>query len=162
MTIDSRLEIGRWDEGFLIRVVGHGTLNTSPAFKEFVIQCLAHRGARVVVDLSDCEYLDSTFLGCLIGMQKRCVRDPERFLIAADRAVLIRLFSISVLDDILPLTDGCPPCLGAWMPLAPADLATDELGRHVMESHRALAALPCPEAPKFLAVAQRLADELWD
>ena len=162
MTIHTRLEIARWDDGFLVRVIGHGTATSSPTFKEFVLQCFEHRGARVVVDLGDCEYLDSTYLGCLIGLQKRCVRQPELFQIAADRATRIRLFSISVFDQILPLVDAPPAVMGEWMPLEPDDVRIEELGRHVMECHRALAALPCEEAPKFLAVAKRLAEELGE
>jgi len=42
----------------------------------------------------------------------------------------------------------------------PGAAARTEFGRHVMESHRALAKLPCAHAPLFQEIADRLAREL--
>ena len=64
------LAIRRTESGYLFRVVGRGTMQASPTVQEFVCSALDD-GADVVLDLSACEYLDSTFLGCLLILDKR-------------------------------------------------------------------------------------------
>ena len=53
------------ETAYLFRIVGRGTRRESPAVRDFVRGALED-GANVVIDLSPCEHLDSTFLGCLV------------------------------------------------------------------------------------------------
>ena len=53
-------------------VVGRVTCHHSPALRQYAEEGL-HRGAtRIQVDLSDCTYCDSTFLGTLLQLKYRC------------------------------------------------------------------------------------------
>lgn len=56
-----------------VRAVGHITANSCKELKDKVVDRLEH-GPKVkdlVVDLSHCDYMDSTFMGVLIGFNKR-------------------------------------------------------------------------------------------
>jgi anti-sigma B factor antagonist len=55
------------DLGF-IRVVGRGSFQNSGCLKAFYQQLLKEGVRRFVVDLDACTYLDSTFLGILLGL----------------------------------------------------------------------------------------------
>src|SRR5258708_28189320 len=55
------------DLGF-IKVVGRGSFQNSSCLKAFYQQLLKERVHRFVVDLEACTYLDSTFLGILLGL----------------------------------------------------------------------------------------------
>lgn len=55
------------DLGF-IRVVGRGSFQNSGCIKAFYQQLLKEGVGRFVVDLGACTYLDSTFLGILLGL----------------------------------------------------------------------------------------------
>src|SRR5471032_2103116 len=55
------------DLGF-IKVVGRGSFQNSGCLKAFYQQLLKEGVARFVVDLDACTYLDSTFLGILLGL----------------------------------------------------------------------------------------------
>ena len=55
------------DLGF-VKVVGRGSFQNSGCFKAFYQQLLKEGVGRFVVDLESCTYLDSTFLGILLGL----------------------------------------------------------------------------------------------
>src|SRR5476649_814836 len=55
------------DLGF-IKVVGRGSFQNSSCLKAFYQQLLKEGVGRFVVDLDACTYLDSTFLGILLGL----------------------------------------------------------------------------------------------
>ena len=63
------LTIHRTKFGYLLRLVGRGTMRESPTVRDFACGAIED-GAEFVVDLSACEYLDSTFLGCLVLLHK--------------------------------------------------------------------------------------------
>src|SRR6187200_2192579 len=53
-------------------VVGRVTSHQAPALRQYVEEGLAGGAARVEVDLRDCTYCDSTFLGTLLRLQRQC------------------------------------------------------------------------------------------
>jgi len=55
------------DLGF-VKVAGRGSFQNSGCFKAFYQQLLKEGVSRFVVDLETCTYLDSTFLGTLLGL----------------------------------------------------------------------------------------------
>jgi anti-sigma B factor antagonist len=55
------------DLGF-VKVVGRGSFQNSGCLKAFYQQLLKEGVSRFVVDLDACTYLDSTFLGILLGL----------------------------------------------------------------------------------------------
>jgi anti-anti-sigma regulatory factor len=153
--------IGRFANGFVVRVVGRGTMQESPAFRSAVSRAL--ESGVVVFDATRCEYLDSTFLGCLIGLKKSCEQFPERrFLIAAGPAIRIKLFCTSSLDKYFDFVEVCPETEGQPMTIDVESQERDVLGRHMMRCHATLAEMGGREAPAFKAIADRLAKELGD
>src|SRR5690242_11874279 len=81
------------ESGCCIRVDGRGTVRESSAARDVAARTLGgDPGATVVFDLSACEYLDSTFLGMLIGLFHLAGRSaPSRFVIAAPPEVRKKL-----------------------------------------------------------------------
>jgi anti-anti-sigma factor len=159
------LRVGRTDSGVLVHVEGQGTLSESPALREFVVQSLeAQLGlSTVVVDLLHCDYLDSTFLGCLVGLHRKYNRTvPHRFLVVASHDKSQRLLGPTHLNQVLDVTDVCPEPIGETVELTGPILSTADLGRHVMECHRLLAELGGSRAPSFRSIADQLARELGE
>ncbi len=157
---ECNLSVSRFDQGFLISITGHGTMRQSAAFREFVVQCFQSQQATVVVDFAACEYLDSTFLGCLIGLHKDALRHGRKFLIGADQAQRTRLFATSVLDQLFEFVDQAPAATCEFVPLSTPPLDARELGLHVMQSHQRLAELGGKDAVVFQSIADRLSKEL--
>lgn len=157
--MDSELLMGYLSQGMVIRVVGRGTMQDSPAFRAAAE--LALESGRLVCDMSDCEYLDSTFLGCLIGVQKLAeMRQNAHFVIAANRQARIKLFSTSALDQYFQFEDDLLEATDVLVAIDGRELAREELGRHVLDCHRRLAERGGDEAETFRRICDRLEGEL--
>jgi anti-anti-sigma regulatory factor len=155
----SQVLVGRTRDGVVVRLIGRGTMNESSAFRAVVERSL--ETGIVVFDATRCEYLDSTFLGCLIGCKKSCEQFPNRrFLIAASPATRTRLFCTSSLDQYFDFIDTCPETIGESIAMDVRKLEPAELGQHVMRCHETLADMGGREAAAFKAVADRIASEL--
>jgi anti-anti-sigma factor len=65
---------------FYIRAMGHVTASLCSDLKNRVFERLEAKPPveNVFVDLSQCDYMDSTFLGLLVGINKRFLRFSER------------------------------------------------------------------------------------
>jgi anti-sigma B factor antagonist len=62
----------------LVDVHGRGTFNLGAVLKQFGVAALAkHRCDRVIMNMADCETMDSTFMGVIAGLAMRIKRDRE-------------------------------------------------------------------------------------
>jgi ABC-type transporter Mla MlaB component len=164
------LEAFRTEAGCLIRVAGRGTMRESRVCHDYALRCLEGAAADgwdppeplVVIDLSECQRLDSTFLGALVDLHNRFNGDGKtRVAIAAPPGAARELLSCSRLDRLLPVWDEPPPARGEGAPLvADRPLDAGDLGRHVMECHRRLAEQGGPAAKIFARIADQLQREL--
>ena len=162
MAVRSDIVATRLGDTFLVRVIGHGTYHLSPTFRDFVSSCL-DCDALVVVDLTDCDFLDSTFLGCLLGLHKlRQHAVPPRLLVHAPGHLGTRLFSTTMLDRILDFVDELPPppADATFVSIKQEKFGPREMGEHIMHCHQRLAALGGRSAPVYRAIADRIAFEL--
>jgi len=148
--------------GYMIRVEGRGTLRESPAVRDFASQCLGQQRALTLsFDLSPCEYLDSTFLGCMVGLHRRTQDEPQlEMTVCADQDTRRRLLAATHLDKLFHCIETVPEPAGPWVPLAATELEKHEFGKHVLECHQRLSELECPSAAAFKTVADQLAREL--
>jgi anti-anti-sigma factor len=159
----STLQFGRTVSGYLVRVEGRGTLRESPAVFELADRLLTQelQTSTFVIDLTDCDYLDSTFLGCLAMLHRRYNRaDPHRFLIVAPPEQCQKLLAPSRLNRFLEVTARCPDLVLESLETLGTELPAHDLGRHVMECHRRLAELGGPNQAAYQSIADRLAQEL--
>lgn len=159
----SMLRVGRTASGFLVQVEGRGTVSESPALEEFAVQSIDGPSgpSTVVVDLSLCDYLDSTFLGCLVNLHRKYNRSsPHRFQVAASNDQRQKLLAPTHLIQVLDLTEVCPELISDVLEVSRPSLPGDDLGRHVMECHARLAELGGSRAAAFRSIADQLAREL--
>jgi anti-anti-sigma regulatory factor len=138
-------------------------MSESPALEEFAVQSIDGPSgpSTVVVDLSLCDYLDSTFLGCLVNLHRKYNRaSPHRFQVAASSDQRQKLLAPTHLIQVLDLTEVCPELIGDVLEVSRPTLPGDDLGRHVMECHARLAELGGSRAAAFRSIADQLAREL--
>jgi len=156
------LRIAPTDVGCVIRVEGDGTMGQSPAAREVALNTLgADPNAVVVFDLADCDYLDSTFLGCLMDVYRRFGRTkPQRYFIAADAETRKKLLGPTHIDRLIPTMDAAPTPCGEWVTVKTQNLSSRELTQHVMECHQALADSECPMRGVFAKIVSHLESEL--
>jgi anti-anti-sigma factor len=152
----------RTDDGYAIRVEGRGTMHESPAVREFAAQCLDQQRELILsVDLFACEYLDSTFLGCLVGVHRRSRSEPQmQLFVCCDAGKRQRLLGPTRLDTLFHCVETTPEPAGPWVALPPPELAKRDFGLHVLECHERLSELQCPSAGAFKTVVEQLSREL--
>lgn len=156
--MQTQMYVGEIADGCVLRLVGRGTMQESVAFRSAIesnLDCL------IVFDASQCTYLDSTFLGCLIGIQKSAEKSSKgRFVIAASESMRLKLFSTSSLDRYFDFIDACPEIIGDIEKVPVDHLDAVALGRHIAHCHQRLADRGGPEASAFRSIADRLSREL--
>ena len=151
------------DTGCCVRVTGRGTVRESAAARDVAARTLeSGPDTTVVFDLTACDYLDSTFLGTLMGLfQLAGHTKPPRFLIAAAPDVRKKLMGPCRLDKLFPFVDAPAATAGVFVPVpAVGDLDPIDVSRHVMTCHRALAQVEGPMQAAFTRIADQLEKEL--
>ncbi len=79
--MEEAVYFGEAGDAVFIKATGHVTAAVCPPLKARLFDRLDRDppASRVCVDLSECEYMDSTFLGFIVGAQKRfSLRAPRR------------------------------------------------------------------------------------
>ena len=155
-----KLRVSPTAKGHLIRILGRVSFRESRAFSEFVNSLLGEDG-EIVVDLAECQHLDSTFLGCLLMLWKLYgAEESPRVRIRADAKCAQRLFGPTGLHTIIKFTDECPePSADERdIPIPHFDMAV--CGSHVLETHRSLAESAKVGAKQFSKVARQIEADL--
>lgn len=98
-----RIETERYGESWLVTVAGDIDLHSAPELRDR-LAALGDPGVeQVVVDLSECEFLDSMGLGVLLGAKKRMAREGRELHIVVTSPDVRRIFEITMLDRVLDL-----------------------------------------------------------
>ena len=136
-----------------LRATGHVTALVCPPLKQAVFERLdsAPPVEAVYLDLGDCEYMDSTFLGLIVGTQKRFSRiktgQRRKFivLLRANEACKGLLRTIGVLG-MVELSDEAVPFPADLPKLAGGSKAS---ARFILDAHEELSALSADNKQRF-------------
>lgn len=88
------------DGTVVVSVAGDVDNDSAPELRRVLSSAFADGASRVVVDLSKTDFLDSSGLGALVGVNKEHASDGE-LLVVCPKAQLRKLFQISRLDEVL-------------------------------------------------------------
>lgn len=94
---------------YLVRVAGEVDLYSAPQLEEALGGLLDDGAARVLVDMTDVPFLDSTGLGVLLAFATRLGR--ERFAVTGLGLESRRVVEITGADRVIPIVE-TPP----WVP----------------------------------------------
>ena len=99
------------DETQLVAVHGDVDLKTAKAFREALDDAAQEGRPRLIVDLSEVPFMDSSGLAALIGAQK-AVRDRTQFVVICPEN-LRRIFEVTRLDTIVTIVGSLAQALVA-------------------------------------------------
>jgi anti-sigma B factor antagonist len=97
----------------IVRVTGELDLYTAPEL-ERALELDGHANERVVVDLSECRFIDSTALGILVGAHRR--NGGSALLVVTSGVEALRAFEVSGLERHLTLHPSLESALGGAAP----------------------------------------------
>ena len=106
------LAIEEIEDGSIIRLAGELDLYNAPAVREALLRASMDSPKRVIVDLSEVEFIDSTALGVLIEARTK-LPNRKGFLLAGPGLETRRALESSGLDRHFAVHDRVDEALGA-------------------------------------------------
>src|SRR5215210_46420 len=88
------------DDTHVVTVRGEIDLFTAPQFKQRVSAPIEAGRSRVVVDLSETTFVDSSSLGVLIGAHRRLNLSGGTLVVVCDEEPIVKTFQITGLDGV--------------------------------------------------------------
>ncbi|MDQ3758023.1 MAG: STAS domain-containing protein [Actinomycetota bacterium] len=99
------LDVQQGDACVVLSVSGEVDLATAPELRQRLVDLVADGHRRIVVDMSETEFLDSTGLGALVvGLKRLRAHDGEMRVVCTTPRVR-KVFEITHVDRVLPLFD---------------------------------------------------------
>jgi anti-sigma B factor antagonist len=105
------LDTGFADDAAVIRPQGRLTMVTAPQLRSLVLQAVEERRVRIVIDLSDTEFMDSSGLGALIAGLKATRQAGGDLRIACMGAQVATIIQLANLDRVLKPYDSVAEAL---------------------------------------------------
>lgn len=152
------------DLGF-VKVIGRGSFQNSGCLKAFYQQILKEGVQRFIVDLEACTYLDSTFLGILLGLGlklKEVGKGNLHILNASPRN--LELLQNLGLDRLIQIDSSRAKLNGVTeknLEEVVCPMPTrEEAAPTILEAHEALMEFDSRNVPKFKDVVEFLREDL--
>ena len=161
-TADDSVEVAIAEGVAYAKVHGRGTFKVAPNLKQFGIGAAGQGCGRVLVDMSDCRGMDSTFMGVLAGLaiQLKKRKDGELVLrnLSDKNASLISTLGLSHL--VRMEKGGAGPAMPPDGQVLDTAVDKKDLAQTMITSHEVLVEV-CPEnALKFKDVLAYLKEDL--
>ena len=93
-----KVDICKNGSGAQVRLAGSMYVEDSAPVREQLIGLLEEGLVHLTVDLSDLDYLDSSGLGVLISIHKRCLQKGGKMVVTGLRGMVEELFRLTRLD----------------------------------------------------------------
>lgn len=171
---DASLIFHEFEDCLWIRCNGRGCFINSPSLKTIADKYLGEGGAHVVVDLELCPGVDSTFMGTLAGIARRCMGAGGAVEVAGATARTRAAMESLGLDMLLAID----PAEATWQAdiaerratlaqnnrelsqEAAKPLSEQARTRHVLEAHQALRSMSEKNDEVFGYVCETLKEDL--
>jgi anti-sigma B factor antagonist len=103
MSADMTVRVDDHELGTVITVAGEIDVYTAPRLRDVLVNLVSDGRYRLVVDLDDVTFMDSTALGVLVGGLKRVkVHDGSLDLVCGQEQIL-KIFRITGLTKVFPI-----------------------------------------------------------
>ncbi len=158
----ARLLVAVDDTGVFIKIAGRANFTSSVDFKTLLSELASRGSRRFTLDLTECQVMDSTFLGVLAGFslkrpQGSAEYPPIQLLNPNNR--IVETFETMGLSTMFEVVNGVAPlAYEAAAPTAPTNRV--EMARTSLEAHQTLMDISPANIPKFKDVARFLAEDL--
>jgi len=108
--------IGQGD--FLVALTGEVDLYTAPELKQELLRLVEEGARRIIVDLTDTTFIDSTMLSVLLSTVKRLRPNGGQLgIVCSDRSIR-KIFEITLLDRVFPIFESRDEAIDELVPEA--------------------------------------------
>jgi anti-sigma B factor antagonist len=109
------LKIGTREDGgrTVVDIAGEIDVYTAPTLRDHLSQLVADGSYRLILDLEDVAFLDSTGLGVLVGGLKRVRAHDGSLTLVCTQERILKVFRITGLTKVFPIHASVADALGA-------------------------------------------------
>lgn len=100
--IDSDQEHGGWT---LLAAAGEIDVAAAPGLREQLVALIEAGRTRLVVDLEDVDFIDSTGLGVLVGALRRARGAEGDLRLVCTNSRLLKVFDVTGLDEVFSIAE---------------------------------------------------------
>jgi anti-sigma B factor antagonist len=108
--------IGQGD--FLVALTGEVDLYTAPELKQELLRLVEAGAKRIIVDLTDTTFIDSTMLSVLLSTLKRLRPSGGQLGIVCSDRNIRKIFEITLLDRVFPIFESRDEAIDGLVPEA--------------------------------------------
>ncbi len=101
--MDLSVRIAELEGWALVRVGGDLDITTGPRLREQLVAVVTSGQPRIILDLDDVGFIDSTGLGIVVGMLKRTRSHGGDLRLVCTQPAVRKVFQITALDHTIPL-----------------------------------------------------------
>lgn len=161
----SKILVARRDQQAFMQLVGRGSFQNASVLKKFYVELLEQGVCQFLLDLNECTYLDSTFLGTLTGLGMRLRGEPKgRLHVLNASSRNLELMQNLGLDKVPSIdirgVDFTPPLPSDLKEASKVPATKEEIGRQMLEAHQQLIQIDAQNLPKFKDVIAYLEEDL--
>ncbi len=141
---------------YVLRVIGPGICRESGRFENLLMDVEVRGPARLIIDLSECPRMDSTFAGAFLRLADRAEKSGFHVLISGAREQVHELLDTLCLDSFFEIVDA--PNVGTLQSLDLEDrnMPREQIMELSLDGHERLAALNEANAKRFEALLATL------
>ncbi|HJO93678.1 MAG TPA: STAS domain-containing protein [Victivallales bacterium] len=153
----ANIMIARDNEGYTIKVEGRATFECSPPLKNFSNSISSELIKNIYIDLGECTWMDSTFMGMLaiIGLKAKNFNVHVEILNSSKKNLdLLKELGI---DTLFIFNNNLDPNENKWDYLP--DGASD-ISQTVLSAHEALIEIDESNTPKFSKVVELIKEDI--
>jgi anti-sigma B factor antagonist len=164
---NTSIKVGVFDNLVVIKIAGRANFTTSIDFKKLINELHSRGHTRFVIELSECQMMDSTFLGVLAGVGLKFSGADHNGVAIASLELLNPNSRISELLESLGVADlftvrmASDPSLAVNLSAVQAcNKEKIELTKNCLDAHELLMKLNPENVGKFKDVARFFAEDL--
>lgn len=105
------IEIQTTSDVPVVRLTGELDIDQAVRVREHLDRVIDAGAVRLVIDLSDVSYIDSTGLGMLVAVHKRLVAEQGFYVLTVPRASQRKVFEITGLSTVLVIMESLEDAL---------------------------------------------------
>jgi anti-sigma B factor antagonist len=103
---------------FLVALTGEVDLYTAPELKQELLRLVEAGAKRIIVDLTDTTFIDSTMLSVLLSTLKRLRPSGGQLGIVCSDRNIRKIFEITLLDRVFPIFESRDEAIDGLVPEA--------------------------------------------
>lgn len=147
----------------VLKVIGAGSFEHCFSLRHYCDNLIQCGSERLLVDLTECTYLDSTFLGTLAGPALKLRKQGGVLQVAGSSRRVLESIRTLGLDRLFECIEEVAPYDAAELrPLESGVSQKEMTGELLLQAHRALLECDPRNAPKFQDLVSYLGAEVGD